>query len=390
MTGPHTLTGRFFDGKSAAAQTVDVDIDMSGLTIKTDGDVLHWLFKHITLSANVGPGKDDGDIRLGNKRDADALLILPHEAFSILHDAAPDIFSGARSRRRLTTLIITLIAGAGVITAGLFWGVPAASGPLAQATPKELEMRIGNNIAAQISTVFKQCGQDDGYDLITPVIDNMAEKGAVGFPIHFRFIRASAPNAFALPGGQVMATSGLLDAVGGDQEAFLAVVAHELGHVRNRDSMKSVYRNAGLGVTLEVITGGSGAAQQAVLVGGQLSQLRYTRQQEAAADDTAAEILNASDLDPAALARAFEAITANIDDNEDRKSIFDINGNSIPTWMRSHPDTQKRIDLARQRARESTEDSLPLSEKAWRIVTQSCSEHRSTDDNRHLQEDSET
>jgi Zn-dependent protease with chaperone function len=156
-----------------------------------------------------------------------------------------------------------------------------------------------------------------------------------------------------------------MNAIGDDQEAFLAVIAHELGHVRARDGMRAVYRNAGLGVALEIVTGGSGAAQQAVLVGGQLSQLRHNRIQEAAADETAAEIMARADLDPAALARAFEAIT-----HYDYDPSEDDGERSLPTWLRTHPDTQARIKAAL--ARKGASGPLPLSESEWRAAANAC------------------
>jgi predicted Zn-dependent protease len=225
-------------------------------------------------------------------------------------------------------------------------------------------MQIGENLAAQINTFLKPCASEQTLNEIRPVIDDLAEKADAGFPIRFQFVRATAPNAIALPGGQVMATSGLLDAVGEDQEAFLAVIAHELGHVRARDGMQAVYRNAGLGAALEIITGGSGAAQQAVLVSGQLNQLRHTRIQETAADEAAMEILKTAGHDPSSLARAFDAITGYY--YEENKSE-----RSLPAWLRTHPDTDKRIDAAN--ARKSAPGPLPLSETEWKKVLGACS-----------------
>ncbi|MEO1137166.1 MAG: M48 family metallopeptidase, partial [Pseudomonadota bacterium] len=315
MMSDLSFQGRYFDGQSGEAQAVTVFIDSEGLRFEASGTTEFWPFRDVKLSAAPG-----AEIRLANRRDEDASLYLPAAAMDALQRAAPDQFTGARERRRMGALIGALILGAGAVTAGIFFGVPAASGPLAQHTPKQLEMQIGENIAAQINTLLRPCGDEEAMTTIRPVIEQMADKGDVGFPIRFQFIHADAPNAFALPGGQIMATSGLLNAIGDDQEAFLAVMAHELGHVRARDSMRAVYRNAGLGIALDIITGGSGVAQQAVLVGGQLSQLRHTRQQETAADETAAEIMLEAGLDPSALARAFEAITGYDYDPEEHRS----------------------------------------------------------------------
>lgn len=363
MAGDQIFEGRYFDGKSGAARTVAVSIVSDGLHFDVDGERVHWRYADVIAGPRTG-----GEIRLGHRRDEDASLVLPVSAMTALHQAAPDHFSGARERRRMGALIATLVLGAGAVTAGIFFGVPAASGPMANRTPKPLEMQIGENIAAQINTFLKPCGEDAALDLIHPALDEMAESGDAGFPIRFQFIRAAAPNAFALPGGQIMATSGLLDAVGDDQEAFLAVMAHELGHVRARDSMRAVYRNAGLGMALDIITGGSGVAQQAVLVGGQLSQLRHTRRQETAADEAAAEIMLASGLDPSALGRAFDAITGYDYDPDSEES--DDDERKMPTWLRTHPDTEERIKAARERKAPS--GALPLSADEWTIVAKAC------------------
>ncbi len=358
MTDLASFPARYFDGRSGHAQQADVALEADGLAIAAERESVFWRYRDLTFAPKSGD-----DIRLGNRRTPDAALILPPEASPALLDAAPEIFSGARDRRRMTALIVALIAGAGIVGATVFFGAPAASGPLAQATPKELEIQIGENLAAQINAFLKPCGAERAERVI-PVIDDLAEQDDVGFPIRFQFIRASAPNAFALPGGQVMATSGLMKAIGDDQEAFLAVMAHELGHVRGRDGMRAVYRNAGLGVALEIVTGGSGAAQQAVLVGGQLSQLRHNRIQESAADEAAADIMERAGLDPSALARAFEAITHYdyvADDDDDRE---------LPTWLRTHPDTKARIEFANARRRPS--GPLPLSEDEWREAAAAC------------------
>lgn len=359
MTEMNAFEARYFDGRSGRAQQARVALEADGLAVETESESFFWRYADLIVAP-----KNGDELRIGNRSVPDAALILPAHALDALLVAAPEVFSGARERRRMTMLIVALVAGAGAFAGAAFFGAPAASGPLARATPKDLEIQIGENLAAQINTFFKPCGAV-GADLVSPVIDDMALKGDVGFPIRFQFVKARAPNAFALPGGQVMATSGLLQALGDDQEAFFAVMAHELGHVRGRDGMRAVYRNAGLGVALEIVTGGSGAAQQAVLVGGQLSQLRHNRIQETAADEAAAEIMLRAGLDPSALARAFEAITQysyDVEDEEDERTL--------PSWLRTHPDTNKRIEEAL--ARKTAPGAPPLSEDDWRAAAGAC------------------
>lgn len=364
MSAPIALHGRFFDGETANDHHVDVAVDLDGLRITGEAVDIFWPAKRIVLIS-----RDEREIRLANRGNEHARLVLDASAFDVLAGYWPDLLSGRRERRRMMALIVSLIATTGAAAAIIFLGVPAASGPLARATPKDLEIQMGENLAAQINVVMRECkGSQSGAAALQLVLDRFAEDNNVGFPIRFKFVSEASPNAFALPGGQVMATSGLIDALRKDQEAFLAVMAHELGHVRARDGLQAIYRNAGVGVALDIVTGGSGAAQQAVILAGQVNQLRHSRDQEAKADDAAAEILTKANLDPAALARAFEAIArsgpAALTKKGDGKS-------GLPSWLSSHPQTDHRISAAHARARKG--GPPPLDAATWESVVNACS-----------------
>ncbi len=362
MTQGRTYPGRYFDGRTARAHQVAAEISASGVAIAGDGIDIFWPAKRIAIAA-----RNETEIRLADRKDEHARLALGAEALDALETFLPDLASGVKERRRMATLIISMILAAAAIGAAIFFGAPAASGPLARATPKDLEIRMGENLSRQMTFIFRPCkNAEPAVAALQPTLDRFAAENDVGFPIRFQLVRSRAPNAFALPGGQVMATSGLLALLKDDQEAFLAVMAHELGHVRQRDGMKAIYRNAGVGVALDIVTGGSGAAQQAVIIAGQLNQLRHSRRQEAVADGIAAEILLRADLDPDALARAFEAISnfdRNRDDDDDARE-------EIPSWLSSHPDTQGRIAAARTKARKGA--SPPISDDDWAMIAAVC------------------
>ncbi len=360
---PNSFPARFYDGETATAHEAAVFLEAAQLIIEVGERREVWAYKFLTRI----PGAGDG-LRLTHRRDKDAILVLGAEAETALHSVAPGIFDGSRERNRMGVLVVGLIIVTGLISAALFIGVPAASEPLARATPKDFELRMGKNLAAQITTIFRPCrGSAQAVTTLQPIIDELADTGDAGFPVTFRFVHMSAPNAFALPGGQVVATSGLVNLLGEDPDAFVAVIAHELGHVKARDGMQAFYRNAGLGVILEIITGGSGVAQQLVLVGGQLRQLRYNRRQEMRADETAAGTLLKANMNPEALARAFEALQSygGNDEESDRK---------VPAWLSSHPDTDDRIERARARAKAG--GVSPISDEDWAVIVEACKKER--------------
>ncbi|MEL6507156.1 MAG: M48 family metallopeptidase [Pseudomonadota bacterium] len=317
MADPVTMDARFFDGQSAIDQPVVVRFHARFLEIiKSDASSTQWPYDGLALARRTAQ-----DIRLTHDDFPDAVLVLPASAgAAALEDVVPDLISGRTANRHMVRLTAIMVLITGLVSAFLFFGVPALSGPLARATSKDFERQMGENYASQINLFFRKCaGSGPATTALQPYLDDMATRGAVGFPIKFTFVNVSAPNAFALPGGHVMATRGLIDAVGDDHEAFMAVMAHELGHVKSRDGLQAFYRNAGLSFALEAITGGTGVAQQAVSIAAQINQLQHTRAQEARADETAFAIMDAVGMDPAALSRAFEAISTRVSNGEATK-----------------------------------------------------------------------
>ena len=62
------------------------------------------------------------------------------------------------------------------------------------------------------------------------------------------------PNALALPGGIIVVTDEMVRATANDAE-FLAVVAHEIGHVRGHHAMRLVLQGSGLAVLMTALAG---------------------------------------------------------------------------------------------------------------------------------------
>ena len=56
------------------------------------------------------------------------------------------------------------------------------------------------------------------------------QSGFTRFPFTFTLVDMPVPNAFALPGGQIFITRGMLD-LGLDDDMLAAVLGHEIGHV---------------------------------------------------------------------------------------------------------------------------------------------------------------
>ncbi len=368
-------TGQYFDGTNAGFISVDLTIGADGLRLRGAEREIFWPRREWVLVSVIGAARAPHSFRLSVKSDPDARLVVDGTHFAEFAAADPKLFDPDRGTRRMAGLVLGLVGASAALLAVLFFGIPAASGPLARATSRDLEAQMGRNMTSQINLIMRPCkDQDEALALLAPALNRLATAGEVGFPIEFRFVSVGVPNAFALPGGQVMATSGLLDAVG-DQDQFFAVIAHELNHVKRRHGMQAFYRNLGLGLGLELVTGGSGVAQQGVTLAAQVTQLRHTRNHEREADRDALALLAAEGLDPAALARAFEAITARapVGDEADEGVRLTLPGKvrvRIPDWLRSHPDLDERISAARALAKPAR--TRLLSDADWATVKSAC------------------
>jgi len=141
-------------------------------------------------------------------------------------------------------------------------------------------------------------------------------------------------NAFAMPGGYVYVTRGILAHL--NSEAQLAgVLGHEIGHVTARHSAKQLTQQTlagiGLGVASFVspaVQRYSGAAQQAL----QLVFLKYSRDDETQADELGVEYATKAGWDPREIPATYAMV----------KRVSDQAGQKLPGFLSTHPDPGNR------------------------------------------------
>jgi predicted Zn-dependent protease len=178
---------------------------------------------------------------------------------------------------------------------------------------------------------------------------------------HFTVLDSPEINAFALPGGYVYVTRGIMAYM--DSEADLAgVIGHEIGHVTARHGAQRAtsQQNAGLGVFAASVLGAvlesqglSGAGQLA----GQVSQTvaagyiaSYGREQELQADGLGAEYLSRTLYDPRNM---IDVITVLKNQERFAADLAQAEGRPVPTrndWLSSHPSNDQRLQTITQLA----------------------------------------
>lgn len=155
----------------------------------------------------------------------------------------------------------------------------------------------------------------------------------------FKVLDNEAVNAFALPGGHVFITRGLLARLQNEAE-LVAVLGHEVGHVTLNHGEKRMEKAATatmgaelVGALLEAMTNEQsvgGFGKYATQMGLQMAQLRHSRDDESEADERGVQLTAKLGYNPAGLIGVLEVLSQI------------SKGDSIE-MLQTHPNPQKRI-----------------------------------------------
>ena len=349
------MEGRYHDGLTSRPRLVDIRLDDEALVFDADGE-RRWPLAKLRAETT------DDRVRLSLGPSDPARLTVTRAAWRNLADGASAYHRA--HRRREARLVLGLAASALSIAAVIFVGIPAASGPLARLTPPSLESQIGANLGAQVSLGFPACAGKPGQAALDRLGDRLQSAAGTPFDIRVRAVHAPMVNAFALPGGMIMVTDELI-ALAATPDELSAVVAHEAAHVARRHVMQAVWRTFGFGVLLDaMVGGGSGAGQQAVLLMGSFTNLRYGRAAEAEADAAGQDLLRAQGLSSLGMAPFFQRLIAT---GEGR------NGAAVRELMSDHPDSGRRAEASRRRGRPGAAAFTPVE---WTAIKAACKDGR--------------
>ena len=184
--------------------------------------------------------------------------------------------------------------------------------------------RVGSRISSAINKYFKDNGYGDKYN----------------YNWEFRLIQDPSINAWCMPGGKVAVFTGLLP-VTKTEGALAAVIGHEIAHAIAHHSAERVSQmllaQAG-GAAVGAATANKSETTQAIMnqiygVGGQLTLLKYSRNQESEADRLGLIFMAMAGYNPN------EAISF-----WERMSQAKQGGGAPPEFLSTHPSDASRIN----------------------------------------------
>ncbi len=145
-----------------------------------------------------------------------------------------------------------------------------------------LSLDWGTQLESDISTSDEK---------LQSLVDGLRECSVLPVPIHVSMLANEAPNAVALPGGNMLVFDGLQDYVQ-SENGMAFVLAHELGHFIDRDHLRGMGRGIVVMSFAALLTGPDSGLSALLMPGFALNTARFSQQREALADQKALEILS--------------------------------------------------------------------------------------------------
>ena len=208
-----------------------------------------------------------------------------------------------------------------------------------QQTAQDDELTIGQETFNELKARTEIIDSSPLYDVLLPVIQPImqAAQAQYNHPFKVYLVHEAQPNAFATPGGYIYVVDALLY-FAKNKEELAGTLCHEIAHTLHHDSMVLLEKEKKLRwkeVGGVIVLGPTRANILAIALLGKLHSELYSREAEARADLTGADVCAAAGSNPWGLVWLFE----------DFKSA---RTKEIPQFMSDHPNDQNRIDALKQ------------------------------------------
>jgi predicted Zn-dependent protease len=359
-------TGTYFDGDTPLPRDATLRVDTAGrlLEIGFPGHAaagVRWPLEEIRLLEDIA-GHEGVVLRWTGDplarlvlTDASLLRHMPH-----LRRPTPP-----KGRVRLAGWAVAAVAAVALQIGVL---VPLLADRLATFVPPAGERALGEATFGQIRSALADtglpplpvCEDEAGQAAFEQMLVALGVARGTEDAIKVFVLDHEMVNAFALPGGYVVFFRGMIDAAISPNE-IAAVLAHEVGHVENRDPTRHALRSAGSIGILGLLFGDFAGGAAVLFLTEQLISASYSQGAESGADAFAYVALEDAGISPAALGDMFERL---------RDRYGDTDG--IVSHFVSHPTLTSRIDRARAAARADAQYREIIGQPQWDAIKAMC------------------
>lgn len=211
---------------------------------------------------------------------------------------------------------------------------------------EEQEVAMGLQYDPQVIATFGEYRNDNLLRFLQSRGDEMGKiSHRPGLQYHVKILDSPVVNAFAVPGGYIYLTRGILAQFNNEAE-LIGVLGHEMGHITARHSVSQQSKQQ-LGSLL--LIGGMIASEKLAqyaeyaMQGMQLLFLSFSRDNEREADRLGVEYSSKIGYDAHKMADFFQVL---------QKMNMEATQGGVPTFLSTHPDPGDRYNSVNQQATE--------------------------------------
>ena len=366
----------YYDGVTARRHPVRLALSNDRLSLVIEGETLpqrlFWRLPELRALSDDNASRDRMTLTRHvesddeSPRDVARLVIADPDLIDVIRRTRPNLERADVHKGTGKRILKAAAFSIGAVCLLLFVILPAMANTLARIIPLEREIAFGKIVTAQMERVLGgrtlgalHCNNEDGLAALHAMEARLTEGRGLDYDINLVVFDHEMLNAFAAPGGQVVILRGLLDNAGSADEVA-GVLAHEIGHVVNRDATRHALRATGSAGLLSMVLGDFTGGSLVVSMGEQLLSSAYTRDAERKADDFGLELLSDADVSSAGLAAFFDTLDAEMGE------AF------LPEYLNTHPVTKERAALARDNAKNQKNTSPVLTDAQWTALQNIC------------------
>lgn len=367
----------YYDGTSAKRYDVDIGLSNDRLFLTINGADLaapiHWRLSD--LRATRDRGQDETLTISNGQHDARSqdiamarLVVTDPQIVAHLIKTRPNLFKREIKKRDRSTFFKRFGIAVVAIVVMIFVILPGLAGIFAQLLPVEREVALGRSSLSNMERAYSffdeeevtYCSSPKGDAALRKLTATIIGDQDIDYDLDIRVMNNDMINAFALPGGIVILMKGLLDS-SDTVEATAGVLAHEIGHVVERHTVKGVLYTSSMAGILSMVFGDLSGGTVLAIFGEQLAGSRYSRNAETEADIYAIKSLTEANIDLNGFASFFDLISGMEPDFMDNLS-----------YLSTHPVSDNRAQQVRDEAQSQQSHTSPLSAEEWAALKSIC------------------
>ncbi|MDH5181244.1 MAG: M48 family metallopeptidase [Gammaproteobacteria bacterium] len=330
--------GEYFDGNRPTGQTATLQAHAGGVVLLTENETVSCQPDELLVSPRIAGAKrfiqfpNGGQFQCEDSEELDQFKQEKTEA----------VVAWLESMVGFAVLGIALMLF--ILQWGYFTGIPKAAELIVENISIEAEVEMGEKTLAALDELKIMLPSNLAPDVKKKVLGkfNKLRRGLPhekAYRLEFRRSPSMGANAIALPGGIIIVTDGLVN-LAKNMNEVAAVMAHEIGHIEYRHSLKSMVQDSFIALLISSVTGdisALGIAGMASVITGN----SYSQKLESDADNFAFSLLKSQDISPAHFANIMIKLYNTGVANKVKVS-----------FLSTHPPTQERVNNAEQAARE--------------------------------------